>query len=169
MKDSPFLSVGKVNPRAASAKRPPRLSAVAPVTPVSILIVDGNDHERDYYAQRLKIGSPDYLVFEAASGKAALDLCQSRTFDCVVLELDLPDMSGFEVLVKLVPIAHRPQVAVIVLTRLMHQSVLQVSLRVGAHTAMSKTHASGDLLDLAILKAISKVPQRKEGEQTLTG
>ncbi len=38
----------------------------------------------------------------------------------VVLELSLPDHSGFQTLEELVPIACRPQVAVIILTLMTH-------------------------------------------------
>ena len=31
----------------------------------TVLIIDGNDSDRQYYAHRLRIYSPDYLVIEA--------------------------------------------------------------------------------------------------------
>jgi len=75
----------------------------------------------------------------------------------VVLELDLPDMSGFEVLAKLVPRAYHPEIAVIILTRLPNPFLLDAAIKNGAQAALRKTFGSGDLLAPSILKAISKV------------
>ena len=69
----------------------------------SILLIDGNDKDREYYAHRLKLSSPDFDVFQAETGQAGLDLYTRQPIDCVVLAIDLPDMSGFEVLSYLVP------------------------------------------------------------------
>src|SRR4051812_15388178 len=84
----------------------------------TVLIIDGNDTDRQYYARRLRVYSPDYLVVEAKDGETGLNLHRSRPVDCVLLELDLPDRSGFGVLVDLVPLVKRPEIAVIVLTSL---------------------------------------------------
>src|SRR5207344_3326511 len=95
------------------------LNSERPTT--SVLFIDGNDSDRTFFADGLKSCSSDYLILEATDGESGLDLYRrSQRIDCVVLELDLPDRSGFEVLVTLVPIASRPNVAVIVLTRLTH-------------------------------------------------
>jgi DNA-binding response OmpR family regulator len=42
-----------------------------------------------------------YLVETAADGAAALATAQSRTFDIIVLDLNLPDVNGEEVMLKL--------------------------------------------------------------------
>jgi len=94
-----------------------------------VLVVDGYDQDRAYYVQRLKYSLPDFAIYEACDGKAGLDLCSFRKIDCVILEIDLPDISGFEVLVNLVPIVHYPEVAVIVLTRLTNQGILEFALK----------------------------------------
>lgn len=39
----------------------------------------------------------NYQVVEAATGEAALEMCRTRPFDLVVLDILLPGMSGFEV------------------------------------------------------------------------
>src|SRR5262245_47172999 len=93
----------------------------------SILFIDGNDLDRHYYAERLKAACPDLRIYEAASGKAGLELYEAHLIDCVILELGLPDMSGFEVLANLVPVARAPEVPVIVLTQLSSLSLLQVA------------------------------------------
>jgi DNA-binding NarL/FixJ family response regulator len=74
-----------------------------------------------------------------------------------VLEIDLPDISGFEVLAKLVPRAYHPEIAVIVLTRLPNPFLLDLAIKNGAQVALHKTLGSGDLLAPSILKAISRV------------
>jgi PleD family two-component response regulator len=77
--------------------------------------------------------------------------------DCVMLEIDLPDMSGFEVLAKLVPRPHRPEIAVIVLTRLSNKFLLDLAIKNGAQAAFHKTVGIGELLERSILDAISTV------------
>ena len=83
----------------------------------TILLIDGNDHDRTYYADRLKFSIPDCVVLEAKSGKSGLEVYRSRRVDCIVHEVYLSDMSGFELLGTLVPLASRPPVAVVILTR----------------------------------------------------
>ena len=129
----------------------------------SVLFIDGHDQDRWYYAHRLKLTSPDYVILEAATGQAGINLCSSRSIDCVILEIDLPDMSGFEVLAKLVPIANRPELPVIMLTRLSNPDLLDLARQNGAQAGMRKLSTSGDILAQTILKAIATVPRdRKE-------
>ncbi|MDF2459405.1 MAG: hypothetical protein K0S79_1821 [Nitrospira sp.] len=49
----------------------------------------------------------DYVIFHAASGKAGISVCETVSIDCVVLEIDLADISGFEVLVQLFQVGLR--------------------------------------------------------------
>lgn len=109
----------------------------------SILLIDDNDKDRQYYTHRLKVSSPyDYVIFEAVTGQAGLDLFKAHPIDCVILELGLPDMSGFEVLIKLVPIAQRPEIPVVVLTRFSNGSLIQVACQNGAFAALYKSPTS---------------------------
>lgn len=123
---------------------------------VSILFIDGHHEDRIAYALGLKACSSAYVIHEAADGKSALDL-YGPSIDCVILELALPDMSGFEVLFQLVPNPRRPGVAVVVLTRLNHLSLLEVATTNGAQKSLSKSQTTVGLLDKAILHAISGV------------
>ena len=91
------------------------------------------------------------------NGQAGLDFCETYPIDCVVLELRLPDMSGFAVLAKLVSLARHPDLAVIILTRYDNQSLLEVALKKGAQISLRKSVTSGDLLS----KAISAVLQAR--------
>ena len=128
----------------------------------SILFIDGHDQDRWYYAHRLKLTSPDYVILEAATGQAGLDLCSSHSIDCVILEIDLPDMSGFEVLAKLVPFADHPELPVIMLTRLSNPDLLDLARQNGAQAGMRKLATSGDILAQIILKVIATVPRDRK-------
>ena len=129
----------------------------------TVLFVDGNKVNRQHWRQRLYISSPDYLILEADSGAAGLHICQSQRVDCVVTEHNLPDMSGFELLVKLVPRPTRPSIAVIMLSHVTLSSMATLALHSGAQGFLIKSRISGDDLDRAIQKAIAVVGStRKE-------
>jgi DNA-binding NarL/FixJ family response regulator len=124
---------------------------------ISILLIDGNDRDCDYYSWRLH-GSPlKYDLARATTGRAGLDHCARQPIDCVVLEIDLPDMSGFEVLAKLVRSASRPEMAVVILTGHPNPYLLELALKNGAKAALQKEAPSGRTLEKYILNAIASV------------
>ena len=61
-----------------------------------LLIVEDNSDEARSMVALLEEGGVEIAV--AASGKEAIDLIASRHFDCLVLDLGLSDMSGFDLL-----------------------------------------------------------------------
>ncbi|HKC95740.1 MAG TPA: response regulator, partial [Nitrospira sp.] len=130
--------------------------------PISILLIDANHHARECYAQRLKASSSNYEIVQAATGRSGLDICARQSIDCVVLEIDLPDMSGFQVLEYLVWNASHPQMAVVVLTGLSNEHFLELALKNGAQAALQKRMPSVDRLGESILKGIAAVKQDRE-------
>ena len=126
---------------------------------ISVLLVDGSKNQRAYWAEQLQSCSPDYEIFGAADGQSGMDLYRSRRIDCVVLELSLPDQSGFQTLVDLVPIASRPHVAVVILTHMTHRGVWELAKQNGAYTCLAKKFTSGEDLDKAIRRAVAFVGQ----------
>ena len=127
-----------------------------------VLFIDGRKDDRQYWVHRLKMSSPDYVVLEAGTGTRGLAICRSQQVDCVISELTLTDMSGFEVLVKLIPHALHPKIGFIFLTRLTVSPMRNLALSNGAHAYLMKPHSSGDELDMTIPKALANVaPSRK--------
>ncbi len=61
-----------------------------------LLVVEDNPAEQ--LSIRELLGHEDIDVSVAATGKDALATLKQESFDCVVLDLSLPDMSGFEIL-----------------------------------------------------------------------
>ncbi len=64
-----------------------------------LLVVEDNDIERDSIVTLL--GHEDIEMKAVATGAEALQLLTDGRFDCVVLDLRLPDMTGFELLEKI--------------------------------------------------------------------
>jgi HAMP domain-containing protein/signal transduction histidine kinase/CheY-like chemotaxis protein len=67
--------------------------------PKRLLIVEDNDIERESIVELL--GYKDIEMLAVATGGAALEAMLDQPFDCVVLDLRLPDMSGFDLLEKI--------------------------------------------------------------------
>jgi signal transduction histidine kinase len=61
-----------------------------------ILVVDDNAANRDLLGRRLTLAGHE--VIEAEGGAAALALLEQETFDLVLLDLIMPDITGYEVL-----------------------------------------------------------------------
>ena len=61
-----------------------------------LLIAEDNEAERFGVSELLS--HPDLEISVAATGRGALEELRSQHYDCMVLDLRLPDMSGFEVL-----------------------------------------------------------------------
>jgi PleD family two-component response regulator len=130
---------------------------------ITILLIDDDTRQCEFYAGQLQVSSSNYDIAFAVTGRAGLDICERQPIDCVVLEIDLPDVSGFTVLSTLVPRASHPEIAVIVLTRLPNPFLLELAIKNGAQAAFHKTTVSGDQLEKSILKAISTVRKRLNG------
>ena len=134
-------------------------------TTTSVLLIDGSKDQRTYWAEQLKRRSPDYTIFEASDGHSALDIYRSRHIDCVVLELSLPDQSGWQTLINLVPIANKPDIAVVVLTTMTHRGVWELAKQNGAYVCLAKQFTSGEDLDRAIQCAVAFVGEMPKEER----
>ena len=129
-----------------------------PSQATTVLLIDPNSNDRQYWRQKLKVSSKDYAVLEAGDAETGLIICKSERIDCVVTELHLPDMSGFQVLIRLNPIVHKYlHIPVIALSHFILPSIIEAAKKLGAQSYLMKSRASGDDLDLAIQKAIAKV------------
>jgi DNA-binding NarL/FixJ family response regulator len=129
--------------------------------PAHVLIIDGHDDERRFYARKLSDCSPQHTIMEAGDGQSGLNIFRSSRIDCVVLDLDLTDISAFEVLGNLVPPAQQPEVAVIVLTNQQDHNLFDRARREGAASCLVKSVTSGYLLSQVIQKAVHFVAARE--------
>jgi DNA-binding NarL/FixJ family response regulator len=128
----------------------------------SILLIEDHDVIRGYYGDRLRELFSDTVIIEATTGQTGLNLFQWQTIDCVILDLSLPDMSGFEVLAKLLPVASYPRVPVVVLTAIDNGPLLQAAESNGAFVALQKNLTSADELVTHIRRAMAAIPVNRQ-------
>ena len=63
--------------------------------PAAVLVVDDNDANR--FAKTARLRRAGFAVFEAGTGRDALAALSQHPVDVVLLDINLPDMSGLEV------------------------------------------------------------------------
>ena len=82
--------------------------------PGSLLVVDDNEANRDALSRRLR--QHGYEAATASDGMEALTLLPQSNFDLVLLDVEMPGLSGFDVLAQLRATYSRTQLPVIMVT-----------------------------------------------------
>ena len=112
------------------------------------------------------LGYDDIDVTVAATGTEALALVNDQQFDCVVLDLRLPDMSGFEILEKLRDTPSLSDLPVVVFTGKELTSEEDARLRTLARSVVVKGAESPErLLDetaLFLHRVVADLPAEKQ-------
>ncbi|HUL08432.1 MAG TPA: response regulator [Candidatus Acidoferrum sp.] len=129
-----------------------------------LLVVEDNAAEQLGIVQLL--GHDDIDITTVASGADALKLLREQPFDCVVLDLRLPDMSGFEVLERIRDDDSLPDLPVVVFTGRELSAEEDARLHTMARSVVVKGVESPErLLDetaLFLHRVVSDLPREKQ-------
>ena len=101
-----------------------------------ILVVDDNASNRDVLERRLV--RDGHQIVTAATGTSALELVGKETFDLILLDLIMPEMSGFEVLRRLKAAAHTNHIPVIIISALDELDSTVRCIEAGAEDYLAK-------------------------------
>ncbi len=107
-----------------------------------ILVVDDEKTLRHFL--RLNLQEHGYHVTESADGKTALRLVDHNSFDVALVDLNLTDMNGLEIMRYLRK--NSPQTSVIILTAYASVDSAVEALRQGAHDYLTKPCQTSELL-----------------------
>lgn len=107
----------------------------------AILIVDDEQKMREFVALFLR--SSRYTVFEAADGRTALNILSKETIDLIVLDIMLPDISGFDLCSQ---IRVKSSVPIIFLTALADEEYQMIGYRVEGDDFITKPFNASILL-----------------------
>jgi adenylate cyclase len=101
-----------------------------------ILVVDDNASNRDVLERRL--AREGHQIATAANGTSALELVDREAFDLILLDLIMPEMSGFEVLRRLKAAEHTSHIPVIVISALDEIDSVVRCIEAGAEDYLTK-------------------------------
>jgi DNA-binding NtrC family response regulator len=130
--------------------------------PIKLLIVDDDDDMRDDLARLFSKHGQE--VTTAVSGEDALDKAAHARFDIALLDLQLPGISGIDLLAKLKE--RQPELEALMLTA--HSSIETAveAMRRGAYDYLTKPFRTADL-EVHIQKAFETVQLRRREQQRL--
>jgi diguanylate cyclase (GGDEF)-like protein/PAS domain S-box-containing protein len=102
----------------------------------TLLVVDDNELNRDALSRHLR--RQGYLVTVASDGHEALALIAAGTYDVVLLDVEMPGMSGLEVLTRLRAAHSDTELPVIMVTARSQGPDIVEAFRLGANDYVTK-------------------------------
>lgn len=112
----------------------------------SVLIVDDDEAMVDVLSRRL--GRQGFGTLVADSGKLALELARSERPDCILLDLRLPDVDGFDLCQDLVDAHETSEIPVIIVSGLDRPDIVRRSRAAGCQYYVRKPYDPNALLTL---------------------
>lgn len=121
---------------------------------IRLLLIDDNLPDRVRYRRMLQRDNAAYEIVEAEDGAGGLAALQEGRFDCVLLDQELPDIQGLDVLVDIRALPEPPPV--VMLTGEEDAAVSIDALRRGASDYLMKRRIDEDRLQRALLGAMER-------------
>jgi len=136
-----------VTPASQSTAREPAPEA-SPKTRsgrLAVLVVDDHPLWRQTLASVLEVAGVARAVLEAGDGAEAVKIAQSRHPDVIVMDMELPRMSGVEAIRAIV--AEQPEARIVVLSSTDERNRVLDAVRAGALGYLIKTAAPDEVAD----------------------
>src|SRR5262245_4854590 len=111
-------------------------ASMTAIREASLLVVDDHEPNRDVLSRRL--AAKGFGVATAASGEEALSLMATTRFDLVLLDVEMPGMSGLDVLGRLREQHSQAELPVIIVTARTQGADIVEAFRLGANDYVTK-------------------------------
>ena len=123
-----------------------------------ILLVDDNEQDRTLYRRYLSksAGHERLEISEAATGAEARAAFATHRPDCVLLDYNLPDTDGLDLLAELMALAPPETLCVVMITGGGSEGLAMRALRTGALDYLVKQQFDQSMLVKTVLHAIEK-------------
>lgn len=129
-----------------------------------LLIVDDDETDRRLYGWLLARQAPGrFEIHQATDGATGIAALRAQTFDCVLLDFSLPDVTGLEFLAGAVVDGELPT-AFVLITGHGNEAIAVDAMKLGVQDYLVKDHVNEGRLWRAIVRAVSQ----RELRQRLT-
>ena len=125
---------------------------------IRVLVVDDDQTLLDMYSERL--GASNFEVITAADGEEALKITREKMPDCILLDILLPKMNGFDVLHSIRATEETKNIPVIMLTALVQESNKEKGMAEGADDFILKSETTST----DVISKIKEVIAKKRGQ-----
>jgi CheY-like chemotaxis protein/HAMP domain-containing protein len=129
-----------------------------------LLIIEDNEHQNKAICEL--IGNGDVKCFSAYSGKEAINMLDKEKFDCIIVDLGLPDMVGFDLLQQIKSDSGLNKIPVVVYTaKDLAKEEINLLNKLANTVVLKTVHSFERLLDettLFLHRVESKLPKEKQ-------
>ncbi len=112
--------------------------------PINLLITDDHQLITDGLSQILKAEKMIGEIYTARNGKEAVDKVLTHDIDCVIMDINMPELNGMEAtrLIK----KEKPAIKIIVVSMLCDPSIVSKMLKAGADAFINKDTGKSELI-----------------------
>jgi two-component sensor histidine kinase len=131
----------------------------------TLLLIDDNAIDRNV-AKRYLLRDRQYhhIFLEAETGEQGLEMCRRQPPDCILMDYNLPDMDGLEVLAELTGNGTCCRYPIVVMTGSGNESVAVQAMQGGAQDYLVKSKLTAEGLLRAINNAVEKLQLQRHVE-----
>ena len=131
----------------------------------TLFLIDDNAVDRNIIKRYLLRDTEHQYVFvEAETGEQGVQHCHTQPPDCILIDYDLPDMSGLELLAELTGKGDRPFYPIVMMTGAGDEKAAVQAIQGGAQDYLVKSSLTPETLLIAVDNAIEKVRLRQNLE-----
>lgn len=110
-----------------------------PSSPGRVLIVD--DHADNRASIRESLQEYQHDILEASNGREAIEIVNHQSVDVILLDLFMPEMSGYEVLIRLRKDERLKHVPVVMISALYEDQMAAAAIAAGAEDYLPKPYS----------------------------
>ena len=133
---------------------------------LKILVIDDDRTDREIYKRFLdEVAAAGFEFIEADSAAAGIELAKTERPDCILLDFDLPDMNGLEVLAGFRNGVENLPCAVVMLTAFGCEALAVQAMKAGVMDYLPKRQVSAEKLAYTVTNAVQMFQMQRRFEE----